>query len=495
MRSVAENTKKNGQDLRSRKSRKNRRRYNMKKVIITTLAIVFSLSIFAQNSPTPYQKKQLELSKKYFQIFYGYRMTMADEIFYNQLEQGGNAREFLLALGIMGYAMNNTEAQVKRILTQMKNEYDQAEKLKNATDFRLEKERDLRAAQEAYEKTDIGAIRKNIKSAFEKWNLKGEFEKEADFAKRLQSLSQKIFDDICLEEITKRIKNKDMSYWKKKLLPYNSENETFTILFKINDISWQSNINISIAQAEKFKSKFSNLRIKIGTYDWCFKENSLCPTLVTLENRDTEYQFYISLQNESEITQSFDNLDINNQYLSGYVFKFSKAKFIAEQKERDAKFIVEQQERHNEYRKNGKLFVSETEFDSFYTKGKNIYQSEVEKKTILKYFSDNTKYIESMDFQKEARKIIGSASILRYTETHTNYSGINADGKTILSAIRKSQDKPYYSHILNFAIETNKKLKKEWSKNGQFFESKSDFYSAFLSDKYKQILKDKKKKK
>ena len=548
----------------------------MKKVIITTLLIVFSLSIFAQNTPTPYQKKQLELAKKYFQIFYGYRMSMGDAAFFEQLAEGKDAQDFLLGLGILGYAMQHSESQVKSVLTQMENEYKAAEKLKNATDFRLEKEakakaeqakkeRELRATQEAYEKTDVGAIRKNIKLAFEKWNLKGEFEKEADFAERLQNQSKTAFDGICLEQIKGRIENKSDYYWEKELSSYNSENEFFTVSFKINDISWQSSINVPIAQAENFKNKFSNLRIKISTYDWCFEENSLCPTLVTLENRDndTKYQFPVLLQNQSEITQSFDNLEIDNQYLSGYVFKFSNAKTIAEQQEREKQRLDSlelatfnnrldsifndynqqllqnpynlkqsvlrnynkitatgtgnrqysfdrqvsdmksefnslkstfEHERRNEYSKNGKLFTNETEFDSFYTKGKDIYQAEVEKKTILKYFSDNAKFIESMDFQKEAKETLGSALMSGYNGSYTDYSKINADRKKILSAISESQNKPYYSQLLDFVIETNKGLNKEWTKNGQYFKSKSEFYNAFLSDKYKQILKDNKKK-
>lgn len=548
----------------------------MKKIIVTTLAIVFSLSVFAQNTPTPYQKRQLELSKKYFQIFYGYRMSMADEVFYEQLAEGKDAQEFLLAMGILGYAMNHSEAQVKKVLTQMKNEYAAAEKLKNATDIRLEKEAKARAeqaakeqklkeVQEAYEKTDVGTISKNIKSAFEKWNLKGEFEKEADYAGRLLNQSQTAFDEICLEQIKDVIKNKNEYYWKKELLPYNAENEFFTVSFKINDLEWQSNINISIAKAEDFKNKFSDLRFNIGDYNWNFVENSLCPTVVTLENnyKEVKYDFPVLLSNQSEITQSFDNLQIDNQYLRGYVFKFSNAKAIAEQQEREKQrldllelatfnnrldsifndynsqllknqynlnqrilrdyhkitatgtenrqYSFDRQisdmksefnslkssfeyERKNEYRQNGKLFASETEFDSFYTKGEDIYQAEIEKRTILDFFSDNAKFIETMDFQKEAKETLGSAFISGYTGSYTDYSKINADRKKILSAINESQNKPYYSQLLDFVVETNKGMNKEWSKNGQYFESKTMFYNAYISEDYKKILKEKKKK-
>ena len=76
-----------------------------------------------------------------------------------------------------------------------------------------------------------------------------------------------------------------------------------------------------------------------------------------------------------------------------------------------------------------------------------------------------------------------------YTGNFTDYS----KSQSILSAISKNHNKVYYSQLLDFVIETNKGLNKEWSKNGKYFDSKSDFYNAFLSDNYQQILKENKK--
>ena len=121
-------------------------------------------------------------------------------------------------------------------------------------------------------------------------------------------------------------------------------------------------------------------------------------------------------------------------------------------------------DRQNDYQQSGELFANETEFDNYYTQSKEIYQAEVEKRTILKYLSDNAKFIKTMDFRKET-----------------------------LDAIGESINKPYYSQILDFVIETNKGLNKEWTKNGQYFENKTVFYDAYVSENYKQILKDNKK--
>ncbi|MBP7368765.1 MAG: hypothetical protein KA976_03450 [Paludibacteraceae bacterium] len=148
----------------------------------------------------------------------------------------------------------------------------------------------------------------------------------------------------------------------------------------------------------------------------------------------------------------------------------------------------------DEYQKNGKLFTNKDEFDTFYKQGVYVYKQEIEKRTILNYFTANRKVIESMDFQKEKMATIGSAILSTYTGIYTDYSNVNAEREKILSAINDCRNKPYYSEVINFVIENNKGLNKEWTKNGKFFESKSEFYNAYISNDYKNILKSNKKK-
>jgi len=52
----------------------------------------------------------------------------------------------------------------------------------------------------------------------------------------------------------------------------------------------------------------------------------------------------------------------------------------------------------------------------------------------------------------------------------------------------------YYSKIVDILIETNTKLNYEWKKNGQYFEDKVQLYEAYISDNYKTVLKENKKK-
>ncbi|MBR5984746.1 MAG: hypothetical protein IK025_13630 [Bacteroidales bacterium] len=544
----------------------------MKKLIITVIFVfALFLSIFAQNAQTPYQKKQFELAKKYFQIFYGYQMTMSESVFFEELAEGKEVRDFLLGLGILSYAMEHSEAQVEYVLAQMEKEYKAAEKLKNETDFRLEKEaKDLKAKKE-YENTDVGAIRKNVKSDFEKWNQRGEFEKECDYEKRLERMSQMVFDSICIKQILHRV-NTNLYFKKKQLLRYNLLDEYFTLFFEINNIEYQSNINVPIDQAEDFKNDFNDINFKVDDYDLVYVGNRLCPTFLTIIYPNNakfrgkpKYKFPVTHTNATEITLPFDSLEIDNKYLNGYVFKLSEAKVIAKQRELERQRLDSLElasfnnqldsiyndynnrllqnpynrtkatlkdyanidsftdkdsrkyefnrrvsnmklefERLNEqfetmhkyeYNKNGKLFDNKAQFDKFYIQDDSTYLSEVEKRTKINYLKSKSGIIEAMDFQKENKPTIVSEFISSYTGYYTDYAQKNAERNEILSFIKKNENKTYFPQIIDFVIEKNIGLNKEWNKNGHFFENKTEFYKAFISENYKNILKVKKKNK
>ncbi len=555
--------------------------------IICLFILLFSSSfnmLFAQNTqPTPYQKKQLELTKKWFQILAGNRMSMTDGVFFEQLMAGKEANDFVLGLVILNYAMTHSKPQCETVFKQMNNEFKQSDKLKNATDFRIEKEAKLRkdqaekeknllAEQQIFERTDVGSIQKNIKSNFEKWNQKGEFEKEADYTERLQNQSQNAFAQTCIEQIKSKIADyKDLNM---ELQPYNADYEFFTVKFRINNIERQGKINIPISVAENFKINWSHLKNEINDYDWCFIENGLCPTLIMLSDRTSKFQCTLPLQNQSEITYSFDDLGIDNPYLKGFLFKYSEAKAMDLQIERekaikdsletvsfnnklettfrnynsqllanpyniDKTLIADYQKislggnkefyynnslnslNHNNerikkelertfnqaYSNVSQFFSTEEEFKQFYKQGKEALQAEIakrkekeEERKILNYLNVNSKFTESMDFQQEKKESVGSAlgRDLLGAATGNNvsardYTNENESRKNILSAINSSRNKSYYSKIIDFVIETNKDLNKEWTKNGHYFNSKVELYDAYITDNYKQLLKEKKK--
>lgn len=617
---------------------------------LLTMLLLFAVNLsYSQNQEkTAYEKRVTELTIKYFSIcYYGYNkpLSMFEKAELEMYTNGEEARKFILGLGIINYAMNHTEAEVKKLVAQIDSDFKAADKLKTSVDYQREKEaklkkeqlaneRKLKETREAYLKTDKGRIHNNIALSFEKWNRKGEFEKEADYKERLKYQSKNAFDKICYDQLKKRISeiNNNLDYnFKKEISTYNSEGEYFNLSFKYNGISWQNKFSIPISNAVEFKEKWTKLKVSIDNYNWCFVENSMLPTLVTLqefesyeyygfEREQTQkpiktYSFPYTQKNHSEITIEFDELNIDNEFLKGYVFRFSEIKLIedaiikeeirldslelasfnikldslftnlnkdllanpynidkkiltdyrkiendlkpdydesitqlrqwkfeqlksqlqidyaylndnfernlktknpseyciiyfdlnpAKKKEADLehiecrcvfsnrldfdlKFIEGKLSscncREKEFQKNGGLFSNKQDFDFFYDKGDEEYLKELEIRKLKKEeelaiadIRNNSSTIENLDF----RDIYLKSSSNEYA---ANYFKKIAQYKT----------KPYYLVVVETLIEVNKALNKEWQKNGQFFDSKTDFYESYTSGEYKQKLKERKK--
>ncbi len=294
-----------------------------RKCLSIIILLLFSsiTSVTAQNNqPTPYQKKQLELSKKWFQILSGYEMSLTAEAFYEQLTEGQEANNFVLGIAILNYAMYNSEAQCEKTFTQLNNEFKQAEKLKNATDYYREKEA-------KYAKTDAGKIKAQIKDEFENWNKKGEFESQSDYQSRLQTGSKNKFYKICLKHIEDKISSLNIEVeLTKELNSYNTEREIFPVSFSFKSIKWRNAVFVSIENAPKFKSNWSGIKYKIDDFDWSFVNDSLCPSSITLIDGSNNYNCTLPLKTQTDIKYSFDDFKIDNSYLKGYVFNFSTVK-------------------------------------------------------------------------------------------------------------------------------------------------------------------------
>jgi hypothetical protein len=562
--------------------------------------------MYAQQK-TAYEKKKDELVLQCWSK-YGQRMaqlvvntanTMSDDEFIEYVEKvnKSGAKE-LAAL----YGRSTPEIGA---MNWYADELKKAQKLKTAVDIKREKDA-------TFAKTDAGYIQGSIKDAFNKWNQKGEFEKETDYNERLKTQSQGIFSQICIEQIKNRV-SRGVKL-EKELSTYNSNDETFIVSFKINGIELQNKINIPISSAENFKNNWSNLRNEIDNYDWCFVANMLCPNLVTLHNsRDNaKYEIQLSPENQSDISFPFDNLEIANPYLSGFVFKYSTAKIIDQQiyanycnrldsifqdynqkllqnpynvakttmsdyekmekvgkreenfkhssdniksnferlnknfeqelrsknpneycriyflqnpdkkteadkkyfecrcdypkrEDFDIRFITGSLRgcncREDEYKKNGKLFISKDEFDIFYDRGDDVYHPEVEKRAVLNFLKTNSKFIESMDFQKDKKESLGASigkglygAAVGTAVSERDFTNENEKRRHIISLVNECKEKPYYPQIIDLVIDTNKALNKEWTKSGLSFENKMEFYEAYICGNYKQLLKDKKKK-
>jgi hypothetical protein len=150
--------------------------------------------------------------------------------------------------------------------------------------------------------------------------------------------------------------------------------------------------------------------------------------------------------------------------------------------------------REKEYRKSGELFTSKDEFDSFYDKGDDVLQEEV----TIREFKKQASSIEPLDFKDAKSNEVSNGKVGK--AIMGELTGINVQANTnnkeyvkyYVQEISNYKIEVYYSKIIDFTIETNKGLNKEWTKNGKYFNNKVEFYEAYISGSYKQILSDKK---
>lgn len=589
---------------------------NKIKIFVLVISLIFSgiNGIYAQQRTT-YEKKIFEINQKYFKILLGINrpLNIFEQAQMEKLATAEDAISFIYGVGLIAYASSHSEADFNRMIDQIEKEIKQAQKLKNAIDIKRENEFKLRLIQAEFNKSDAGVIKNTIKDSFNNWNKKGEFEKQENYENRLQNSSQYAFSVTCLNIIKYKIAN----YMKndrleKELLPYNADKESFTIHFRINGLEWQTMLAIPFAKAEDFKSNWTNIRFEISEYDWCFVNNSLCPKLISLIDRNDKYQIASPLQNQVEISYAFNDMGLENPFLKDFIFKFSDAKSLDIQiKQRNlqivqaindslkkaynyynnlfinnplninkdtlyynlrefatidniegnfneeltsiknqynnlvraktelfetdynwnqqyfaskedffecytkgSKYFKEElsnrqkkkkyeDDSENEYYKSGKLFSSRGEFQQYYFQGEDIYKKELKNKfdnqeriNILNYFMTHSKLLGTLDLQDLELSKMGeyfASSLIgvntKKTLAENYYTDEERFKNVFLYIFYISKEKTYYSSLVDFVINANKDLNKEWGKNGQYFKDNVSFFNAYISKNYKQLLK------
>lgn len=417
-------------------------------------------------------------------------------------------------------------------------EMNEAKKLMTDVDRQREQAREEEEKKNEYLKTNRGNLERDIKDSFENWNQKGEFEKQGDFEERLQKQSQSKFVEICLEKIKEKIENFSNYDLNKELLKYDSENEYFPILFKFNNIEWQNKLKISISDAENFKNNWQNFSWVKNDYDWCFVDNKLLPSKIVLEGNNTKCSFDLPIQNQQEILISFNSLGIENPYLKNYVCNYhSSVEEIRKLKQfSDSTEFVAYNNKLKELIKsyNQKLLENPNNFNTIGITGKvqidsvcignkkmleanfkekslsieNTYEhiNEIfnEYKEVSDIIQNNNAVIKTMDFQT-GQAVSSGKTLAKYAFAGITGIdlGINNDNlkdqnaKQIYQMLNQIKEKAYYFKVVDSIVEINNKLNKEYKENGNYFESKTEFFETFISskDNYKNILKEKKLKK
>ena len=186
---------------------------------------------------------------------------------------------------------------------------------------------------------------KEIERDFKEWNDRREFEKSADYDKRLNECSKTVFDSICNSEIIYKIED----VWRDiRLGTYNTETEEFPVFIKTPydfgrcEIIGKAHIKIPIESAKDFRNKFysgdgTGFNYSKGPVvpraDFVYVsstehpgDNVLCPATVCYFH-DYYWNDTINIkltydEKTKPVKVAFDELGITDKYLNGYVYTF-----------------------------------------------------------------------------------------------------------------------------------------------------------------------------
>ena len=220
-----------------------------------------------------------------------------------------------------------------------------------------------------------------IKGDFEKWNDRREFEKSADYDKRLQEYSKAVFDSICYSVISSKI---EYNNWEMRLDTYDADKEEFPIICDFGDnIIARIRYKVPYDMAKEFKQNFNHNEFYGKGQMWealrrCDnfvyvtepdrpEYNYLCPSTILFsltpyirwDNRGigtVRGDFFhnadsikVTFTSKAKpVAVRFNDLGLDNKYLANYVYVFKKGDndiySKKEQKEKESKSKEEQNE-------------------------------------------------------------------------------------------------------------------------------------------------------
>lgn len=220
-----------------------------------------------------------------------------------------------------------------------------------------------------------------IKGDFEKWNDRREFEKSADYDKRLQEYSKAVFDSICYSVISSEIMYNN---WEMRLDTYDADKEEFPIICNFgHNIIARIRYKVPYDMAKEFKQNFNHnefygkgqMREALRRCDNFVyvtepdrpEYNYLCPSTILFsltpyirwDNRGigtVRGDFFhnadsikVTFTSKAKpVAVRFNDLGLDNKYLANYVYVFKKGDndiySKKEQNEKESKSKEEQNE-------------------------------------------------------------------------------------------------------------------------------------------------------
>lgn len=222
---------------------------------------------------------------------------------------------------------------------------------------------------------------KEIERDFKEWNDRREFEKSADYDKRLQEYSKAVFDSICYSVISSEIMDNN---WEMRLDTYDADKEEFPITCDFgDDIIARIRYKVPYDMAKEFKQNFNHNEFYGKGQMWetlrrCDNfvyvtvpdrpdDNDLCPSTILFsltpyirwdnEDRGTVRGDFFHNADSIKVTFTskakpvavrFNDLGLDNKYLANYVYVFKKGDndiySKKEQNEKESKSKEEQNE-------------------------------------------------------------------------------------------------------------------------------------------------------
>lgn len=135
--------------------------------------------------------------------------------------------------------------------------------------------------------------------------------------------------------------------------------------------------------------------------------------------------------------------------------------------------------RNDYWNQYGILFSSRAEFDSTYNTTEKAFLDDVALRQNLK-----------ANIQEITLLLTG----LKSAKFKDGLTGKQENIIRILQKVQYHQGKYYYDEVLEMMFAADAAMTKEWEKNGQLFSSRKEFYEAYVSGDYKNVLKEKKSK-
>lgn len=220
-----------------------------------------------------------------------------------------------------------------------------------------------------------------IERDFKEWNDRREFEKSADYDKRLQEYSKAVFDSICYSVISYEIMDNN---WEMRLDTYDADKEEFPIICNFgHNIIARIRYKVPYDMAKEFKQNFNHNEFYGKGQMWealrrCDNFvyvtvpdrpdiNDLCPSTILFsltpyirwDNRGigtVRGDFFhnadsikVTFTSKAKpVAVRFNDLGLDNKYLANYVYVFKKGDndiySKKEQNEKESKSKEEQNE-------------------------------------------------------------------------------------------------------------------------------------------------------